>query len=153
MHVGIEAGHDLDDGETLRFPIRRQSGELVGKVEAMTEAHPPGVAEPKEGGSVRMLEMTSVARNANGTVLEERVVPLVLGDLDTSLDPVQPLVGRVRALRPISVDSTSPRHTGPSRTRSPPRMRAPATIGPRAIGRGRRASIRTDQRVRRPLET
>jgi hypothetical protein len=55
-HIGIETSDYLDYSEAFLNPVRDQEGEIGGKAEPLAEPHPPGIGEPEEGGSVKMLK-------------------------------------------------------------------------------------------------
>ena len=64
----------------------------------MREAHPPGVAEPKERRAVGILEVPLVGCDADRTMLEQRIVTRVGRHFDGARDAVQPGIVRVVAL-------------------------------------------------------
>jgi hypothetical protein len=55
----------------------------------MAESHPPGVAKPEKVGSVCVLEIALIRRDAQRTVLKKRIVTPVRGDFQDAALPVE----------------------------------------------------------------
>jgi hypothetical protein len=59
-HIGVEAGDDLNHGEAFSGAVGGELLEVSGPLESLAEAHPPGIGEPEERGTVSVLEVTPV---------------------------------------------------------------------------------------------
>src|SRR5690349_19158297 len=76
-HVGIQPGHDLHDIEAFILAVGSESFEFLRPVQALAQAHPPGVAQPEERRAVEMLEMPTIGRDANRAVPVERIAACI----------------------------------------------------------------------------
>jgi hypothetical protein len=104
-HVGVEAGDDLDDVEAFGLAVLREGLELIGKMKAFGQAHPPGVAEPEEGLAVSVLEIAAVVGNAHGPVQVQRVFTSVCDDFHGAIDAAKASIRCVRAFGTEAVGS------------------------------------------------
>jgi hypothetical protein len=76
-HVGIQSRDDLHHGESLLCPIRRQSLKVAGPAQALAQAHPPRVTQPKERRAIRVFKVSPVLSNSNYSVPVKRVLACV----------------------------------------------------------------------------
>jgi len=105
VHVGIEARDDLNDVEAFKLPVRGELLKIFGPTKSMAEAHPPGVAEPEEGGAVGILEMAVIGSDLDEAVLVERMIACVGLELDGALGIVEVGVRAVGAFELPAVDT------------------------------------------------
>ena len=68
LHVGIQAGHDLDNRETLLHAIGCQRLKAIWPAKAFAQTHPPGIPEPEERSSVGMLKVAPIFCDFERTV-------------------------------------------------------------------------------------
>src|SRR5437763_735347 len=79
-HIRIKASDDLHDVESFGHPVSRKLVELIREMNPVAQAHPPGIAQPKEGRSIRVLEMPPIRRNSDRAMFEKTVGPLIRHD-------------------------------------------------------------------------
>ena len=89
QHIGIQSGDDLDDVEAFFDAIQRERLEVTGPVQALAEAHPPGVGQPEEGRAVGELEVALVVGDAHRAVLQQRIRAAIGRDLECAVQAVQ----------------------------------------------------------------
>jgi hypothetical protein len=102
-HVRIKPGDDLDDGEALVAPVGAELLKLLRPLKPLHQAHPPRITKPEERRAIRVREVAAIIRHANRAMPEERVGAGVSRHADLAADTVQGGVGRVAALRAVTM--------------------------------------------------
>src|SRR5207249_11771394 len=92
VHVGMQARDDLDDRKTFGLAIGGELLKFIGPVQALAQAHPPRVAEPKERRAVRVDEVAMVGRDLDEAMAIARVIAGVRLDLDRTFDAIEAAV-------------------------------------------------------------
>jgi hypothetical protein len=77
VHVRIKPRDDLDDVESFLLPVSSKPLEFLRPVQPVAESHPPGVAQPEERCSVRVLKVTPVGGHLKRTVRIKRVLAFI----------------------------------------------------------------------------
>ena len=102
--IGIWPAHNLDDGEALRLPVRREFLKAFPG-HPLAQILPPRIAKPEERRVVGVREMPLILGHGNRPVLQQGVLPAICNHFNFACDAVESGIRCIAALGPPDVRS------------------------------------------------